>query len=211
VSKPPQSSSRSARPGEKDPDDGLTRRTFLGGSVAAGSVALAGKVQAKGTGRAKALGPKKVSISLNVNGRAQRLTVEPRVTLLRGLRNHLSLTGTKEICNGGACGGCSVLVDGVLVNSCMMLALDAAGKKVTTIEGLSNGNQLHPIQQAFVKQDALQCGFCTPGMVMACKALLDGNKNPNLTQIKKGLSGNLCRCGTYPRIFAAVQSVGKDA
>ncbi len=146
-----------------------------------------------------------------MNGTDRRLTVEPRVTLLRALRNELDLTGTKEICNGGACGGCSVLLDGRLVNSCMTLALDAVGAKVTTIEGLSKGDELHPIQRAFVEHDALQCGFCTPGMVMACKALLDAKKHPTLVEIKRGVSGNVCRCGTYPRVFAAVQAVAKQS
>jgi xanthine dehydrogenase YagT iron-sulfur-binding subunit len=144
-----------------------------------------------------------------VNGKDYRLKVEPRVTLLRALRNDLDLTGTKEICDRGACGGCSVTIDGTLINSCMMLAVDAVGRKVGTIEGLAKGDKLDPIQEAFVKHDALQCGFCTPGMVMACKTLLESNKSPSLIQIKKGLSGNICRCGTYNHIFAAVQTASK--
>ncbi len=147
---------------------------------------------------------------LNVNGQDRKVTIEPRVTLLRALRNHLDLTGAKEICDRGGCGGCTVLLDGKAVNSCMMLAVDAVGKKVATVEGLASGDKLHPLQAAFVKHDGLQCGFCTPGMVMACKALLDHNKTPSLTQIKQGLAGNICRCGTYTRIFAAVQTAAKE-
>jgi xanthine dehydrogenase YagT iron-sulfur-binding subunit len=187
---------------------GLTRRGFLGSSAAAGGVALtAGKAQA--APKAKVLAAKKQAITLTVNGKPRHLSVEPRITLLRALRNELDLTGPKEICDRGACGGCSVHLDGKLVNSCMLLAVDAVGRQVTTIEALSENGKLHPIQAEFCKADALQCGFCTPGMVMACKALLDKNKNPSLVDIKKGLSGNICRCGTYPRIFAAVQAASK--
>jgi aerobic-type carbon monoxide dehydrogenase small subunit (CoxS/CutS family) len=205
--KTPKTKTKSSRSGRRA--DGLSRRAFLGTGAAAGGVAIAGGREAKGAARAKTLGPKKATIKINVNGADKTLTVEPRVTLLRALRNQLDVTGCKEICNGGSCGGCNVLVDGQLVNSCMMLAVDADGRKVTTIEGLSQGDKLHPLQEQFVKFDALQCGFCTPGMVMACKALLDKNKNPDLVAIKRGLSGNICRCGTYTRIFTAVQAAAK--
>jgi xanthine dehydrogenase YagT iron-sulfur-binding subunit len=201
-------SSLSARAEKNTPAAGLTRRGFMQGVGVAGGVAVVGK-KAQAAGKAKVLPAKKVPITLNVNGKDYRLRIEPRVTLLRALRNELDLTGTKEICDRGACGGCSVTVDGTLLNSCMMLAVDAVGRKVGTIEGLAKGDKLHPIQEAFVKHDALQCGFCTPGMVMACKSLLDSNKSPSLVQIKKGLSGNICRCGTYNHIFAAVQTASK--
>jgi xanthine dehydrogenase YagT iron-sulfur-binding subunit len=190
--------------------DGLTRRGFLGSASVAGGVALTGvEARAATTPKARTLGPRKAAITLEVNGKKRPLSVEPRVTLLRALRNDLDVTGPKEICDRGACGGCSVMIDGNLVNSCMMLAVDAVGKKITTVEGLADGDKLHPIQQEFVKFDALQCGFCTPGMVMACKAILDKNKKPDLVEIKKGLSGNICRCGTYTNIFKAVQSASK--
>jgi aerobic-type carbon monoxide dehydrogenase small subunit (CoxS/CutS family) len=172
-------------------------------------VVVATATEARGAGRPRTLGPHKVALTLDVNGAAHKVTIEPRVTLLRALRNHLDLTGTKEICDRGSCGGCSVLVDGQLVDSCMLLAVDAVGKKITTIEALSADGKLHPIQTEFVKADALQCGFCTPGMVMACKSLLDHKKDPSLVDIKRGLSGNICRCGAYPRIFAAVQAASK--
>jgi xanthine dehydrogenase YagT iron-sulfur-binding subunit len=190
---------------------GFTRRGFMKGVGAAGGVAVAAKRGAAAT-KPKVLPARKVPLTLNVNGKDRKVSVEPRVTLLRALRNDLDLTGPKEVCDRGACGACSVQIDGALVPACMTLAVDVAGgQKITTIEGLADGDKLHPIQAAFVKHDALQCGFCTPGMVMACKALLDKEKNPTLTQIKKGLSGNICRCGTYNRIFAAVQTASKNA
>jgi aerobic-type carbon monoxide dehydrogenase small subunit (CoxS/CutS family) len=181
------------------------------GVGAAGGVAITAKRAGAATAKPKVLPAKKVPLTLNVNGKERKLSVEPRVTLLRALRNELDLTGPKEVCDRGACGACSVHVDGALVPACMTLAVDvAAGQKITTIEGLSDGDKLHPIQEAFVKHDALQCGFCTPGMVMACKALLDKEKSPTLTQIKRAISGNICRCGTYNRIFAAVQTASKN-
>jgi aerobic-type carbon monoxide dehydrogenase small subunit (CoxS/CutS family) len=191
------------------PAAGLTRRGFMQGVGVAGGVAVIAK-DAVAAGSPKTLPAKKVPITLNVNGKDHKLKVEPRVTLLRALRNELDLTGSKEVCDRGACGACSVHLDGMLVTSCMTLAVDAVGKKVTTIEGLAKGDKLDPIQAAFVQHDALQCGFCTPGMVMACKALLNENKSPTLVQIKKGLSGNICRCGTYNHIFAAVQTAAKN-
>jgi xanthine dehydrogenase YagT iron-sulfur-binding subunit len=191
---------------------GFTRRGFMQGVGVAGGVAVVAKgAAAAAPPRAKVLPAKKVPVTLHVNGQERKVSIEPRVTLLRALRNELDTTGPKEVCDRGACGACGVIIDGALVPACMTLAVDvAAGQKITTIEGLSDGDKLHPIQAAFVKHDALQCGFCTPGMVMACKALLDKEKSPTLTQIKRGLSGNICRCGTYNRIFAAVQTASKD-
>jgi xanthine dehydrogenase YagT iron-sulfur-binding subunit len=189
---------------------GFTRRGFMQGVGVAGGAAVVARDAQAAAKPAKVLPAKKVPITLNVNGKDRKLSIEPRVTLLRALRNELDLTGTKEVCDRGSCGACSVHLDGQLVTSCMVLAVDAVGKKVTTIEGLAQGDKLHPIQQAFCDHDALQCGFCTPGMVMACKALLDQNKQPTLTQIKKSLGGNICRCGTYTNIFAAVQTAAKN-
>jgi xanthine dehydrogenase YagT iron-sulfur-binding subunit len=204
----PSAAARRPGSGSGSAKGGLSRRGFLGTTAAGGAVALSG-AQARAAGKAKVVGPRKATLTLNVNGKDQKVTVEPRVTLLRALRNELDLTGSKEICDRGACGGCGVIIDGNLVNSCMMLAVDAVGKKVTTIEALSANGKLHPIQAEFVKADALQCGFCTPGMVMACKSLLDHKKDPSLVDIKRGLSGNICRCGTYTRIFTAVQAASK--
>ena len=137
------------------------------------------------------------------------MTAEPRHTLLDVLRNRLDLTGAKPICDRGSCGGCTVLVDGQPVYSCMMLAVDAVGKEITTIEGISDGQRLDPVQQAFVEHDALMCGFCTPGFVMSVKALLNRNPNPTLDDVKAAVSGNLCRCGTYPRVFEAALAAAR--
>jgi xanthine dehydrogenase YagT iron-sulfur-binding subunit len=142
-----------------------------------------------------------VLLQMKVNGREVKLYVKPRTTLVEVLRNHLELTGTKVVCNHGECGACTVLLDGVAVYSCQMLALDAASKEVTTIEGLMNGEDLHPIQQAFIDHDGLQCGFCTPGQIIATQAILLKNKKPSREEIIEGLSGNLCRCSAYPKIL----------
>jgi xanthine dehydrogenase YagT iron-sulfur-binding subunit len=211
MAKPPASKKAPAR-NQAGSKTGFTRRGFLQSAGAAGGVAV---VAREGAARAaekpaKVLPAARVPVTLNVNGKERKLKVEPRTTLLRALRNELDLTGSKEVCDRGACGACSVQLDGQLVTSCMVLAVDAVGKRVTTIEGLAQGDKLHPIQDAFVKCDALQCGFCTPGMIMACKSLLDENKKPTLTQIKRGLSGNICRCGTYNNIFAAVDLAAKN-
>jgi xanthine dehydrogenase YagT iron-sulfur-binding subunit len=186
------------------PTAGFTRRGFMQGVGVAGGAAVVAK-DARAAKPSKVLPAKKVPITLNVNGKDHKISVEPRVTLLRALRNELDLTGSKEVCDRGSCGACSVHMDGALVTSCMVLAVDAVGKRINTIEGLAQGDKLHPIQEAFCNNDALQCGFCTPGMIMACKALLDKEKKPTLAQIKRGLSGNICRCGTYNNIFKAVE------
>ena len=143
----------------------------------------------------------KLPLQLKVNGREVKLQVKPQTTLVEILRNHLELTGTKTVCNHGECGACTVLLDGVAVYSCQMLALDAAGKEVTTIEGLMTGEDLHPVQQAFIDHDGFQCGFCTPGQIMATQAVLLKNKKPSKEEIVEGLSGNLCRCSAYPKIL----------
>jgi len=143
-------------------------------------------------------------ILLKVNGKNIRALIEPRTTLAEFLRDHLNLTGTKIVCNHGECGGCTVMMNGKAVYSCHMLAVDAAGKEITTIEGLMNGENLHPIQEAFVEHDGLQCGFCTPGQIMAAQALLFTHRHPTLEQVKQGMSGNLCRCSAYPQIVDSV-------
>jgi aerobic-type carbon monoxide dehydrogenase small subunit (CoxS/CutS family) len=144
---------------------------------------------------------------MRLNGQEIRLTVEPATTLLTALRERLELTGTKEACGRGACGACTVLLDRRPVKACLMLALDARGRDVTTIEGLSQGVDLDPLQAAFIEHDALMCGFCTPGMILAAKGLLLENPSPSAGEIREALSGNLCRCGTYPHVFRAVGSV----
>jgi carbon-monoxide dehydrogenase small subunit len=151
----------------------------------------------------------KRELELKVNGEDYSLTVEPHRTLLEVIRNDLGLTGTKLGCGGGECGACTVILDGRAVKSCLMLALDARGKEIWTIEGLSRVGDLHPLQRAFVERGAIQCGFCTPGMIMASKALLDENPHPSEQEIKDALAGNLCRCTGYVKILEAVSSVGK--
>jgi aerobic-type carbon monoxide dehydrogenase small subunit (CoxS/CutS family) len=191
-------------------DPKLTRRNFLKtagvGAVATSVVGLAANTSA---GAAVVLGPGAVPLSLDVNGAVKKLSVEPRVTLLDALRDELGLTGAKPACDRGACGACTVLVDGEPVASCMMLAADAQGRKITTVEGLGTPEAMSPLQAAFVECDALQCGFCTPGFVVAGTALLKRNPDPSLAEIKAGLAGNLCRCGTYGRIFEAVSKAAK--
>jgi xanthine dehydrogenase YagT iron-sulfur-binding subunit len=191
-------------PPSSDDRGGVSRRVFLKtAGVGAAATSLVGAVTASTAD--VVLGPDAVPLSLKVNGAVRTLSVEPRVTLLAALRNHLDLTGAKEVCDRGACGACTVLLDGKPVVSCLMLAADAAGHEITTVEGLGAPEALSPVQEAFVECDALQCGFCTPGFVVSSTALLASNPHPTLEQIQHGLSGNLCRCGTYGRVFEAVQ------
>lgn len=151
----------------------------------------------------RVLGPEALPIKLKINGQEHAVTVEPRYTLAQTLRDNIGLTGTKVVCDRGSCSACTVWIDKTPALACMTLAVDAVGRDITTIEGLAHGETLHPVQAAFVKHDAMQCGFCTPGMVMSCAALLNRNPNPTLADVKHAVSGNLCRCGTYPKIFAA--------
>ena len=156
------------------------------------------------------IGPGAVAITLTINGKPMKATVEPRETLLDVLRNHLDLTGAKRVCDRGTCGACSVLVGGKVMYACSILAIDAQGKAITTIEGFAmSGDKPHPVVQAFVNNDAQQCGYCTPGFVVASKAFLDRNPSPTYDQVKDGLGGNLCRCGTYVGIRKAVLEAAK--
>jgi xanthine dehydrogenase YagT iron-sulfur-binding subunit len=161
----------------------------------------------------KIYGPGKVPISLNINAKNYSAEVEPRITLLDTLRNELDLTGAKRVCDRASCGACTVIIDGKAIYSCTVLAIEAQNKKIATVESLMNGDQLHPLQQAFVDNDGQQCGFCTPGFVMACKAFLDKNPHPKPDDLKTGLGGNICRCGTYVGVRAAVMqaATGKSA
>jgi aerobic-type carbon monoxide dehydrogenase small subunit (CoxS/CutS family) len=194
-------------PRRKD-EPGFSRRSFLktvgASGVAAGVLAKAPGVDAQG---ATAVGPGAVPIALNVNGRTVRLEIEPRVTLLDALRMRADLTGNKRGCDRGACGACTMIVDGRTVYSCSTLAIEVQGKRIRTVDGLSSGATLHPVQQAFCDKDALMCGFCTPGFIMASVGLLEKHPNATPEQIRKGLDGNICRCGTFNRIFEAVSSV----
>jgi len=149
-------------------------------------------------------------VKLKVNGQDYELEVKSDERLVDVLRERLNLTGTKKGCEVGVCGSCTVIVDNMAVNSCLMLALEADGKNITTIEGIARGGKLNPIQKAFVEHGAIQCGFCTPGMVMSVKALLDENKNPGEDEIKKHLVGNLCRCTGYKKIIEAAKSAAKE-
>ena len=189
-----------------DRDEGISRRTFLKASAVplSAPIILGPRVvRAAGT-EVEVWGPGKARFSLNVNGRTRPLELEPRVTLLEALRHELDLTGAKRVCDRGTCGTCTVIMDGKPVYSCSVLAVDARGRQITTVEGLAAEGKLHPVQQAFVDQDGQQCGFCTPGFVVACKAFLDKHPNPTPADVQKGLGGNLCRCGTYVGVGAAV-------
>jgi len=146
-------------------------------------------------------------LRLVVNGQRYELTIRPDLSLLEVLRRELGLTGTKEGCGQGDCGACTVLLNGRPVNSCLTLALEAEGQEILTIEGLAAGDQLHPIQQAFIDQGAIQCGFCTPGMVLVAKALLDTKSNPTEEEVRRAIAGNLCRCTGYDKIVRAIMSV----
>jgi xanthine dehydrogenase YagT iron-sulfur-binding subunit len=189
-----------------DKGSGLSRRNFLKVSGISLSVPLVmGHRVIKVSGaEVKVFGPGKVPIQLTINGKNLTAQVEPRVTLLDALRNELDITGAKRVCDRGTCGACTMIVDGKAVYSCSVLAIEAQGKSITTVEGLMQGDTLHPVQQAFIDNDAQQCGFCTPGFVVASKAFLDKNPNPTPEQVQKGLGGNLCRCGTYVGVRAAV-------
>ena len=165
--------------------------------------AILGTAEAKEANTASIAGPDSVPITLRVNGETRMLQVEPRMTLAEALRGPLALTGTKIACNRGACSACTVWVDGVTVCSCMMLAIEVGARSVTTIEGLASGDKLHPVQDAFIDHDALQCGFCTPGMVMSCAALLEHKSDPTAEDVNAAISGHICRCGTYPHVVIA--------
>jgi aerobic-type carbon monoxide dehydrogenase small subunit (CoxS/CutS family) len=189
---------------EKTPS-GVSRREFLKISGIAASVPLVlpQVVEAAGE-KVPVYGPGKVPMSFIINGKKYSAQLEPRVTLLDALRDHFDLTGAKRVCDRAECGACTVLLNSKPVYACTMLAIEAQHQPITTIESLSQGGKLHPIQAAFVQHDAQQCGFCTPGFVMACKAFLDEFPHPTPEQIRYHLSGNLCRCGTYKGIREVV-------
>jgi len=151
----------------------------------------------------------RIQITTTINGRARELLVKPNETLLEILRSELHLKGTVEGCGVGVCGSCTVLVDGRPVSSCLMLSTNVEGKSVTTIEGLAQGDRLDPVQETFLKYQAFQCGYCTSGMIMATKALLESNPHPSEEEVRDYLSGNLCRCGTYAEVLAAIEELSK--
>ena len=187
---------------------GVSRRVFLKGlgTTAVSAAALGAGNVAKGLAQANAEqvhGPGPMPVTLKVNGEPKTFSLEPRTTLLEALRMHAGLTGPKEACDRAACGACTVLLGDTPVNACSMLAIEAQGAEITTIEGLSRSGELTKLQKAFVDKDGLQCGFCTPGMVMTLTALLRKNSHPTEAEIRHALAGNLCRCGSQPRIVAA--------
>ena len=191
----------------EQPPEGFSRRDFLKGASMAVSTGLltapeAGAVTPEPS--PEVLGPGAVPITLQINGKAHSLNVEPRVTLLDALRNQLDLTGAKKVCDRGVCGACTVIMDGHPVYACNVLAIEAEGHNIETIEGMGTQGELHPVMAAFVEHDAQQCGFCTPGFVVACKAFLDKHPDPTREDVEHGLGGNLCRCGTYAGIREAV-------
>jgi len=191
------------------PESGVTRRHFLTGAgigavgLAAGAPALEGATKTDSASIIEA--GETVPVTLRINGVRKQLLVESRWSLAYVLREQLVLTGTKLGCDRGECGACTVLVDDVPRYSCMTLALEAEDSEITTLEGLLDGEELGDVQRAFAEKDAFQCGYCTPGQVMAVEGLLRSNPDPSLEQIRTGVSGNLCRCGTYPNIFKAAR------
>jgi xanthine dehydrogenase YagT iron-sulfur-binding subunit len=208
--------SRTRREAPPDP----SRRRFLKGvGIAGAGAALAdhlaqtaeAEAAAAQAGAAKLPTAATLGLTLDVNGRRRPVSVEPRTTLLSALRSHLDppVTGAKLVCDQGTCGACTVLLDGKPVYSCLVLAADAAGKKVTTVEGLGTPESPNAVQAAFVEQDALMCGFCTPGFVTTVSAYLKKNPSPTLAEVREACKGNFCRCGTYPRVFEAALAAAK--
>ena len=184
----------------------VSRRDFLktaGVGGLATAVTAAGEAEVDAQTGARVVGPGEVPVTLTVNGKRVDLRIEPRVTLLDAVRNRADLTGNKRVCDRGACGACTMIVDGRTVYACSTLAIEVQGKQIRTVDGLSTGNTLHPVQQAFCDADGLMCGFCTPGFVMATVALLEKHPNPTPEQARKGLDGNICRCGTFVRVMEA--------
>lgn len=207
---PPTNSDGNGQTGAPAPNV-ITRRGFLRGAgiTAAGTALLDGvqsfrEAAAETNPHVKEYGPEPFPVTLHVNGKEHAIHIEPRTTLAEALRIQLNMTGTKISCDRGACSSCTVMLDRTPVNSCMTLAIDAVGRQVTTIEGIAEDEHLNALPAAFVRHDAMQCGFCTPGMVMSCAALLEKNPHPSEDDVRYAVSGNLCRCGTYPKVFAAV-------
>ncbi len=192
----------------------LSRRAFLkgAGGVAAASGALAATTESPGPQQAAGVLQGEMEIEFHINGELQKVRVEPRTTLLSMLRHKTepALTGTKEVCDRGNCGACTVLIDDKPQYACMLLAVDLIGKQIRTVEGLGTPEAMSPVQEAFCAHDASMCGFCTPGFVMATTAVLENNPAADGDEIRRGLSGNLCRCGTYPHIFSAAEDAGRQ-
>jgi xanthine dehydrogenase YagT iron-sulfur-binding subunit len=192
---------------------GLSRRGFLkgvgAGTIAGGLVKEIHDTRPVSAASGELVGPGKVPVSLSINGKVHNLDIEPRVTLLDALRNRLDVTGAKKVCDRGTCGACTVVMDGHAVYACSILAVEAEGSEITTVEGLGTPESLSTIQQKFIDHDGLQCGFCTPGFVVAAKDFLDHHPGATLEQVRAGLGGNLCRCGTYMGVTEAVLDAAK--
>lgn len=201
------------KPPEKPKKLNVSRRGFIRG-VGIGTTAVgAGVLDTKVVEAAPAgatTGPDEVPIVLKINGKPVKVSVEPRVTLLDAFRNRLAITGAKRVCDRGTCGACTVIMNGKTVYSCTVLAIDAQGKDIQTIEGIAPEGKLHPVSAAFVNQDGQQCGYCTPGFVMAAKGFLDHHPAPTYEQVERGLGGNLCRCGTYVGVRKAVLEASQN-
>jgi xanthine dehydrogenase YagT iron-sulfur-binding subunit len=190
----------------------FSRRGFLQGVGITSGALTTGilETEAEAQTAAKVAGPGEVPITLQLNGKPYKISVEPRSTLLDTLRHRLDLTAAKRVCDRGTCGACTVSVDGKVMYSCTVLAIDAQGRQIQTLEGLTQNGKPHPVSKAFVSNDAQQCGYCTPGFVMAAKGFLDHNPNPTYEEVKSGLGGNLCRCGTYVGVRKAVLEAAKE-
>jgi xanthine dehydrogenase YagT iron-sulfur-binding subunit len=198
-------------PEKRKPKSNFSRRGFLQGVGVTSGVLTTGVLETEAEAQsAKVVGPGEVPITLQINGKPYKTSVEPRTTLLDTLRHRLDITAAKRVCDRGTCGACTVSVDGKAMYSCTVLAIDAQGRQIQTLEGLSQNGKPHPVSKAFVANDAQQCGYCTPGFVMAAKTFLDHNPNPTYEQVKTGLGGNLCRCGTYMGIRKAVLDAAKE-
>lgn len=195
----------------KENDSGYSRRDFfrtgaagaMSGGLAVGM--LSDSLEASPS--SELIGPEAVTVKLDVDGRNREINVEPRVTLLDALRDSLDVTGAKRVCDRATCGACTVMLDGRVVYACSVLAVDAQGSKIETVASVGSSENMHPIQEAFVDHDASQCGFCTPGFVVACKAVLDEHPKPTTENFKQGLGGNLCRCGTYAGIHGVLEEL----
>jgi xanthine dehydrogenase YagT iron-sulfur-binding subunit len=195
------------------PKSRFSRRGFIQGLGVGGGVLSGGLLETVLPEAADAapapIGPDAVPVTLRLNGKPVQLSIEPRVTLLDALRNNLGMTGVKRVCDRASCGACTMIISGKVMYGCTVLAIDAQGKDIQTIEGLAPDGKFHPVSEAFVNNDAQQCGFCTPGFVMAVKGYLDRNPNPTMEDVEKGLGGNFCRCGTYAGIRPAVLEAAK--
>jgi xanthine dehydrogenase YagT iron-sulfur-binding subunit len=197
-------------PDDEDQPDDPSRRSFVIGSAAAAAAIVVSPILGSTAESAPKIDPNAITVALTVNGTRHELRLDPRTTLLDALREHLDLTGTKKGCDQGACGACTVLIDGRRYNSCLTLAVMHGGQKITTIEGLAADGRLHPVQAAFIRNDGFQCGYCTPGQICSAVALLKEGHAGSDDEIREWMSGNICRCGAYGGIVEAVKEAAKN-